>query len=86
MVKNAWSIDPLNDHPYVDIYCVLDGQKAGKERINIQGRPVDVYFGIEKLLKECDYICNVLPKNPETDNILGNGKLELCKGMHASFC
>ena len=46
----------------------------------IQGKHIDVFYGIEKLLRECDYICNVLPKTPETDNMLGNGKLELCKG------
>ena len=39
-----------------------------------------LFLGVEKILKECDYICNVLPKSLETDNILGNGMLELCKG------
>ena len=66
----------------MDNYCVLDVEKAGKERIMIHGWPIDVYFGIDRMLKECDYICNVLPKTPETDDMLGNGKLELCKGMH----
>ena len=46
----------------------------------IKGEPVDVHFGIDDLLKRCDYICNVLPKSPDTDNILGGGKLQLCQG------
>ena len=37
-------------------------------------------WNLDKLLKDCDYICNVLPKTPQTNNILGKGKLELCKG------
>ena len=81
LVKNMWSIDPSDQASCIDNYCVMDGQKSGKERIIIQGRPVDIYFGIDELLKECDYICNVLPKNRETDTILGNGKLQLCQGM-----
>ena len=39
-------------------------------------------WGIEKILTDCDYICSVLPKTPQTDNIMGNGKLQLCKGKY----
>ena len=39
-------------------------------------------WSLEKLLKDCDYICNVLPKTPQTNNILGKGKLEFCKGIY----
>ena len=41
---------------------------------------IDKVWDLDKLLIDCDYICNVLPKTPQTNDILGNGKLELCKG------
>ena len=41
---------------------------------------IDNVWDLDKLLIDCDYICNVLPKTPQTNDILGNGKLELCKG------
>ena len=59
----------------------MDGKPSDNERMVIKGKPVDIHFGIENLLKECDYICNVLPKTSETDNILGHDKLRLCKGI-----
>ena len=40
----------------------------------------EIMGNLDTLLKDCDYICNVLPKTPLTDGILGNGRLELCKG------
>ena len=58
----------------------MDGNQSGNEKITIKGRSIDVHFGISDLLKECHYICNVLPKTRETDNILGGGKLQLCGG------
>ena len=42
-------------------------------------------WSLEKLLKDCDYICNVLPKTPQTNNILGKGKLEFCKGIYMFY-
>ena len=47
----------------------------------INGHSIQIHCGVADLLKECDYICNVLPKTRETDNILGGGKLEHCKGI-----
>ena len=45
-----------------------------------EGEKLENVWNLDKLLTDCDYICNVLPKTPQTNNILGNGKLELCKG------
>ena len=59
----------------------MDGNTSGSERQIINGHSIQIHFGISDLLKECDYICNVLPKTPETDNILGGGKLENCQGI-----
>ena len=81
LVKNVWSIDPNTEASYIDHYSVMDGKPSDNERMVIKGKPVDIHFGIENLLKECDYICNVLPKTSETDNILGHDKLRLCKGI-----
>ena len=50
----------------------------------INGHSIQIHCGIADLLKECDYICNVLPKTRETDNILGGGKLENCKGIFST--
>ena len=36
--------------------------------------------GLAKILRESDYICNVLPNTPETTNILGSGVLKECAG------
>ena len=58
----------------------MDGNQSGNEKMVVKGISVDIHFGISDLLKECDYICNVLPKTRETTNILGGGKLQLCKG------
>ena len=80
-MKNTWSIDPPIQGAYIDHYCVMDGKTSGTERMAINGHSIQIHFGISDLLKECDYICNVLPKTQETDNILGGGKLELCQGM-----
>ena len=60
----------------------MDGKTSGSEKKIINGHSIQIHFGIADLLKECDYICNVLPKTKETDNILGGGKLELCQGMN----
>lgn len=79
LVKNAWSIDPPIEGPYIDHYCVMDKNTSGSERQIINGHSIQIHHGISDLLKECDYICNVLPKTPETDNILGGGKLENCQ-------
>ena len=81
LVKHMWSIDPNSEGSFIDHYCVMDpGQQTGGAKMVIKGEPVDVHFGIDDLLKRCDYICNVLPKSPDTDNILGGGKLQLCQG------
>ena len=56
----------------IDQFCVMDGS---------YNLPSNVW-SLEKLLKDCDYICNVLPKTPQTNNILGKGKLEFCKGIY----
>ena len=50
----------------------------------INGHSIQIHCGVADLLKECDYICNVLPKTRETDNILGGGKLEHCKGIFST--
>ena len=34
---------------------------------------------ISKILQNCDYICNVLPKTPQTNDILGNDIMKHCK-------
>ena len=82
LVKHMWSIDPNSEGSFIDHYCVMDpGQQTGGAKMVIKGEPVDVHFGIDDLLKRCDYICNVLPKSPDTDNILGGGKLQLCQGI-----
>ncbi len=42
---------------------------------------VDVYVkmdGLCELLAECDYICNVLPQTPQTDDILSHDMLSNC--------
>jgi lactate dehydrogenase-like 2-hydroxyacid dehydrogenase len=38
------------------------------------------------LLSNCDYICSVLPKTPDTDNLLSNGVLKHCKGDNSLHC
>ena len=63
----------------------MDKNTSGSERQIINGHSIQIHFGISDLLKECDYICNVLPKTPETDNILGGGKLENCQGTIYRF-
>ena len=35
---------------------------------------------IDKLLQNCDYVCNVLPNTEKTTDCLSNGILEHCKG------
>ena len=54
----------------IDQFCLMGEAMEKSENIS----------GLEKLLTDCDYVCNVLPKTPQTNDILGNGKLELCKG------
>ena len=63
----------------------MDKNTSGSERQIINGHSIQIHHGISDLLRECDYICNVLPKTPETDNILGGGKLENCQGMIYRF-
>ncbi|XP_019764299.2 glyoxylate/hydroxypyruvate reductase A isoform X1 [Dendroctonus ponderosae] len=41
--------------------------------------------GLGELLSSVDYIVNVLPKTPETTNILGNGMLKHCKNKNVVF-
>ena len=43
---------------------------------------VDESFGVENLsecLKQCDYLCNVLPSTPSTKGMLSGSVLESCK-------
>ena len=54
----------------IDQFCLMEEANEKSENVS----------GLEKLLNDCDYVCNVLPKTPQTNDILGNGKLELCKG------
>ena len=35
---------------------------------------------IDELLKNCDYVCNVLPNTEKTTNCLSNGILQNCHG------
>ena len=37
---------------------------------------------LDILLKNCDYVCNVLPNTDKTTNCLSNGILENCKGKY----
>ncbi|XP_050308365.1 glyoxylate/hydroxypyruvate reductase A-like [Anthonomus grandis grandis] len=51
-------------------------------------RHVSTYFSqqnLSGLLESVDYIVNVLPKTEETNNLLGNGILERCKGKNVIF-
>ena len=44
---------------------------------------IDTYFAsteLGQLLKGCDYVCSVLPKTAETNDILGRGILQNCSG------
>ena len=54
----------------IDQFCLMEEAYEKSENVS----------GLEKLLTDCDYVCNVLPKTPQTNDILGNGILELCKG------
>ena len=86
LVKNTWSIDPPIEGAYIDHYCVMDVDVCESRSTMINGHSIQIHCGISDLLKECDYICNVLPKTRETDNILGGGKLEHCKGkLHCNL-
>ena len=58
---------------------VLGLSRGGKTKEN----PFEEVFERRKLpefLSRCDYICAILPKTPETDEIVGGGILEHCKG------
>ena len=41
---------------------------------------VYVRSDLSKFLSGCDYVCSVLPKTPETNDIIGKDVLETCKG------
>ena len=60
----------------IDQFCLMGEANEKSENVS----------GLEKLLTDCDYVCNVLPKTPQTNDILGNGKLELCKGKMINIC
>ena len=70
LVRSISTIDRLQKSGSVDQFCLMGDEV---EKVNNVG-------DLDKLLTDCDYICNVLPKTPQTNDILGNGKLELCKG------
>jgi len=70
LVRSSSSIKALQKSRMIDQFCLMEEAYGKSENIS----------GLEKLLTDCDYVCNVLPKTPQTNDILGNGKLELCKG------
>lgn len=46
------------------------------------------YFSLENLpemLRNCDYVCNILPKTPKTDCILNGNMLENCRERKSVF-
>ena len=77
LVRHISSIEgKLAEEKFVDHYCLMNN----KTPIAAKEGPI---HGLERILEECDYIVSVLPKTADTYNILGNGKLALCKGKGA---
>ena len=65
---------------YIDHWCILGNEKMDTCAQEKEPPETTLIWGLDKLLLDCDYIFNALPMTPQTDNILGNGKLLLCKG------
>ena len=72
LVRSSSSTKELEKASCIDHFCSLENSSNQDENT----------WSLEKLLTDCDYICNVLPKTPHTNNILGKGNLEYCKGNY----
>ncbi|KAF7266242.1 hypothetical protein GWI33_020427 [Rhynchophorus ferrugineus] len=63
----------------------------GRQEINLNNEEyehISQYFTqatLKDFLANVDYVINVLPATPQTDNLLGNGILENCKGKNVIF-
>ncbi|XP_030760377.1 uncharacterized protein LOC115885562 [Sitophilus oryzae] len=64
------------------------GRRESLSLENEEYQHISQYFNtanLKEILSKVDYVVNVLPSTPETNDILGNGILENCKGRNTVF-
>ena len=64
------------------VWALKRTEKTGKEPYVDEIVHMDQ---LDLLLKNCDYVCNVLPNTEKTTNCLSGGILTNCKGKYLNF-